>query len=58
MYSMNGSLSPAERALFDDAAIEAAFQAWAGVQVSNNQTLNLRKRFLLRIRALAQAGKI
>ena len=57
-HDMNNDLTDAQRELFNDPAIEAAFNAWAETQVAKNNTINLRKQFLLRIRALVQSRAI
>lgn len=56
---MNCKLNPAEQSLFEDPAIEAAYQAWSftvpGKVSDGNHT---RKQFLMRIRALFQSGAL
>lgn len=60
-YAMNDhlTLTDAENDLFKDADIEAAFQGWAHVMVTqNNKSLDLRKQFLMRLRFLFQSGQL
>lgn len=57
-YGANDQLSPAEWEVFDDTTVESLFQNWAEEMVKKGQTLNLRKQFLMRCRALFQSGKL
>lgn len=54
----NDNLTDAERIVFDDVSIEAAYQEWVKVETNHPLPINSRKQFLMRIRALVQAGKI
>lgn len=51
-------LTAEEVAVFEDKAIEAAYAAWYAHSVKKAGPISPRKQFLMRIRALLQAGKI